>query len=77
MEKLNMQTTSIVDENIRRIRELFPNCLTERIDAHGRPQVAIDFDQLPQKIRCALAVKRAWTSTTRRISISRATTCKC
>ena len=25
-----MQTTNIVDENIKRIGELFPNCLTER-----------------------------------------------
>ena len=29
MDKLNMQTTNIVDENIKRIGELFPNCLTE------------------------------------------------
>ena len=28
MEKLNMQTTNIVDENIKRIGELFPNCVT-------------------------------------------------
>ena len=27
MEKLNMQTTDVVDENIKRIGELFPNCL--------------------------------------------------
>jgi len=30
MEKLTMQTTNVVDENIKRIGELFPNCLTER-----------------------------------------------
>ena len=35
MEKLNMQTTNIVDENIKRIGELFPNCLTERLDENG------------------------------------------
>lgn len=29
MDKLNMQTTNVVDENIKRIGELFPNCLTE------------------------------------------------
>ncbi len=50
MEKLNMQTTSIVDENIRRIGELFPNCLTEVKDEKGRPKVAIDFDQLRQEL---------------------------
>ena len=50
MEKLNMQTTDVVDENINRIGELFPNCLTEVKDEKGRPQVAIDFDQLRQEL---------------------------
>ena len=50
MEKLNMQTTNIVDENIRRIGELFPNCLTERLNEEGKPEVAIDFDQLRQEL---------------------------
>ncbi len=50
MEKLNMQTTDVVDENIKRIGELFPNCLTEVKDEKGHPQVAIDFDQLRQEL---------------------------
>ena len=50
MEKLSMQTTNVVDENIKRIGELFPNCLTEAKDEKGRPQVAIDFDQLRQEL---------------------------
>ena len=50
MEKLNMQTTNIVDENIKRIGELFPNCLTERLNDEGKPEVAIDFDQLRQEL---------------------------
>ena len=50
MEKLNIQTTNIVDENIKRIGELFPNCLTERLNAEGKPEVAIDFDQLRQEL---------------------------
>ena len=50
MKKLNMQTTNIVDENIKRIGELFPNCLIERINAEGKPEVAIDFDQLRQEL---------------------------
>ena len=45
-----MQTTNVVDENIKRIGELFPNCLTERLDENGRPEVAIDFDQLRQEL---------------------------
>lgn len=50
MDKLNMQTTNIVDENIKKIAELFPNCLTERLDENGKPEVAIDFDQLRQEL---------------------------
>ena len=50
MEKLNMQTTNIVDDNIKRIGELFPNCLTERLNDEGKPEVAIDFDQLRQEL---------------------------
>ncbi|MBR6197126.1 MAG: site-specific DNA-methyltransferase [Bacteroidaceae bacterium] len=50
MEKLKMQTTNIVDENIKKIGELFPNCLTERLNAEGKPEVAIDFDQLRQEL---------------------------
>jgi adenine-specific DNA-methyltransferase len=50
MNKLNMQTTNIVDENIKRIGELFPNCLTERLNDDGKPEVAIDFDQLRQEL---------------------------
>lgn len=50
MEKLTMQTTNIVDENIKRIGDLFPNCLTERLNDEGIPEVAIDFDQLRQEL---------------------------
>ena len=50
MNKLNMQTTNIVNENIKRIGELFPNCLTERLNEEGKPEVAIDFDQLRQEL---------------------------
>ena len=45
-----MQTTNIVDENIKRIGELFPNCLTERLNDEGKPEMAIDFDQPRQEL---------------------------
>lgn len=45
-----MQTTNVVDENINRIGEMFPNCLTERLDENMRPEVSIDFDQLRQEL---------------------------
>ena len=47
---MNMQTTDVVDENVKRIGEMFPNCLTEVKDENGCPQVAIDFDQLRQEL---------------------------
>lgn len=50
MEKLNLQTHNIVDENIKKIAELFPNCLTERLDEHGKPEAVIDFDMLRQEL---------------------------
>ena len=45
-----MQTTNVVDENIKRIGELFPNCLTERLNDEGKPEIAIDFNQLCQEL---------------------------
>lgn len=50
MKKMNLQTTNIVDENIKRIGKLFPNCLTERLNDEGKPEMAIDFDQLRQEL---------------------------
>ena len=45
-----MQTTNIVDENIEKIGQLFPNCITERLDPNGRSEKVIDFDQLRQEL---------------------------
>ena len=45
-----MQTTNMVDENIQYIAQKFPNCLTERLNDEGKPEVAIDFDQLRQEL---------------------------
>ena len=49
-EKLKMHSINKVDENIRRIGELFPNCLTERHGENGKPEVCIDFDMLKQEL---------------------------
>ena len=50
MNKLNLQTTDQVDENIKRIGELFPNCLTEVKDEKGHIKSTIDFDKLRQEL---------------------------
>lgn len=54
MEKLKMQTTNEVDENIRKIGELFPNCLTEVMDENGQLQSVIDFDLLRQELSASI-----------------------
>lgn len=50
MEKLKMHSPNKVDENIRKIGELFPNCLTERLGSDGKPEPCIDFDMLKQEL---------------------------
>lgn len=44
MEHLNMQSMDKVAANVAKIRELFPNCVTERINSEGKLEHAIDFD---------------------------------
>ncbi|MCM1140491.1 MAG: site-specific DNA-methyltransferase [Muribaculum sp.] len=46
MEKLNMKTGNVVDNNVAKIAALFPQCVTERIGKSGKPEYAIDFDKL-------------------------------
>ena len=50
MDKLKMQTANKADENYRKLAELFPNAVTETIDASGEVVRAIDKDVLMQEI---------------------------
>lgn len=50
MEHLDMQSMDKVAANVAKIRELFPNCVTERINKEGKPEHAIDFDMLKQEL---------------------------
>ena len=45
-----MHSVNKVDENIAKIGALFPNCLTERKNANGEVEYAIDFDMLKQEL---------------------------
>ena len=45
MDKLDLQTPNFTDENIQKLSELFPNCVTE--DGDGK---TIDFDLLKQEL---------------------------
>lgn len=51
MDKLKMHSPDLSQENIARIRDLFPGCVTEAHDeATGQLRLAVDFDQLRQEL---------------------------
>jgi adenine-specific DNA-methyltransferase len=50
MEKLKLHSPNIVSDNIDRIAELFPNCVTEAQAEDGTIQRRIDFDLLRQEL---------------------------
>lgn len=50
MEKLKMQSLDVTGNNIDKIAQLFPNCVTERIGKDGKPELAIDFDKLKAEL---------------------------
>ena len=52
MEKLKMQTADIAERNVEILGQMFPNCLTETINADGKLVRAIDFDKLRQELAC-------------------------
>lgn len=49
MDKLKMQTADGTKQNIERIAQLFPNCVTE-VMKDGKETLAIDFDRLRQEL---------------------------
>lgn len=50
MEKMKMHTLDGTDVNIKKIAEIFPNCLTEKIGEDGHLHQCIDFDVLRQEL---------------------------
>lgn len=46
MDKLKMQSRDVVGGNVEKIAALFPQCVTERLNKDGQPELAIDFDKL-------------------------------
>jgi len=50
MEKMKMHSPNLTQENIARIRELFPSCVTEAQGEDGKLRLAVDFDQLRQEL---------------------------
>lgn len=50
MDKLKMHSPDLTQDNIAKIRELFPGCVTEAQDDDGGLRLAVDFDQLRQEL---------------------------
>ena len=50
MDELKLHTSDFTEENIARLAELFPNCVTETVDDDGNLKRAVDFDLLRQEL---------------------------
>lgn len=50
MDKLKMHSPNLTQENIARIRQLFPGCVTEATGEDGSVKLTVDFDQLRQEL---------------------------
>ena len=50
MDKMKLESADITSQNIEKIAELFPNCITETEDENGNLKKAINFDLLKQDL---------------------------
>lgn len=50
MEKMKLHSPNLTQENIARIRDLFPGCVTEAQGEDGQLKLTVDFDQLRQEL---------------------------
>ncbi|MEN8748826.1 site-specific DNA-methyltransferase [Marivita sp.] len=50
IEKLKMHSPDLTQDNIAKIRALFPGCVTEAASEDGKLRLAVDFDQLRQEL---------------------------
>lgn len=54
MNKLKMHSPNLTEDNIARLREMFPGCVTEAKGEDGSVKLAVDFDQLRQELSDAI-----------------------
>ncbi len=54
MEKLKMHSPNLTEDNIARLRELFPGCVTEALGEDGSAKLAVNFDQLKQELSASI-----------------------
>ena len=45
-----MQSHDVIGSNTKKIAQLFPNCVTERLGKDGKPELAIDFEKLQAEL---------------------------
>ena len=50
MDKMRMESVDMTAQNVEKIGALFPNCITETVDDHGKPKKAINFELLKQML---------------------------
>ncbi|MDR2422385.1 MAG: site-specific DNA-methyltransferase [Deltaproteobacteria bacterium] len=46
MEKLKLRSRDLIQDNVEKLRELFPECVVDSFDAAGDPLALVDFDRL-------------------------------
>ena len=60
MDRLKMQSSNGVEDNIAKIAQLFPDCVTETVDEKsGQPKRLIDFEKLKQNLSDSVMSERA------------------
>jgi adenine-specific DNA-methyltransferase len=50
MDKMRMESLNMTEQNVEKIAALFPNCITETKDEHGKPKKAVNFEMLKQML---------------------------
>jgi len=45
-----MMTPNMVNENIEKIKQMFPSCVIEHASGGGKPELSVDFDSLRQEL---------------------------
>jgi adenine-specific DNA-methyltransferase len=50
MEKMKLHSPDLSQEKICKIRDLFPDCVTEAVDDSGKLRLVVDFGQLKQEL---------------------------
>lgn len=60
MDRLRMQSSNGVEDNITKIAQLFPDCVTETVDERSsQPKHLIDFEKLKQNLSDSVMSERA------------------